>query len=196
MLRSIRLRGRGSAFSAKDFAGYGSRAAVDMAIGRLLDAGYIRRLRRGLYDYPRQDERLGGTLSPDLSQVAKALARRFGVRIQPHGAWAANLLALSTQVPAKIVYLTDGKTRSVDIGNQCITFKHVAPSKLDRGADLLVLIANALRSIGPEGVDKAVRKRLRRLLADSNPQRTLRDAKFLEAWILDIIKDVLPGDDA
>lgn len=190
ILKSLRLRGRGFAFTVKDFVHLGARGAVDWAIGSLLDAGHIRRIRRGLYDYPRHDDRLGGALSPDLDQVAQALARRFGVRIQPHGAWAANVLGLSTQVPAKVTYLTDGKTRSFDVGKQTIDFKHVEPGKLPSRGDLLGLIASALRSLGPAGVDAAVLAQLRSLLADRDPQRLVQDAKFLETWILDIIKEV------
>ncbi len=71
----------------------------------------------GLYYFPRKNERMGIPLSPDTDEIAAALARQTGTRIAPSGATAANRLGLSTQVPAKAVYLTDGRTRRVRVGN-------------------------------------------------------------------------------
>jgi hypothetical protein len=73
----------------------------------LLQNGTIRRVIRGLYDYPRFSTLLDQELSPDTDQAAQALARKFRWRIQPIGAVAQNLLGLSTQVPARIVYLSE-----------------------------------------------------------------------------------------
>jgi Family of unknown function (DUF6088) len=84
-----------------DFLDIGSRGTVDMAFGRLTRDGKIRRIRRGLYDMPKINEALGGKLSPDIDEAARAIARRQRWKIIPDGAWAANLLGLSTQVPPR-----------------------------------------------------------------------------------------------
>ena len=109
-LRRIHGNGGRWAFSARDFADLGSRPTVDSALHRLERKGSIRRVIRGIYDRPQFSEVLSTELSPDLDQVAQALARKFGWRIQPSGAVAQNLLRLSTQVPARAVYLSDGRT--------------------------------------------------------------------------------------
>ena len=116
---SYRIRGNGSgwAFSPKDFLDLGGRPTVDSALHRLTRRGEVRRVVRGIYDYPRFSKLLDQQLSPDVDQVARAIARKFGWRIQPSGAIAANLLGLSTQVPARAVYLSDGPDRSYKIGN-------------------------------------------------------------------------------
>ena len=49
--------GRGSIFAPSDFFDIGSRASVDQALSRLADQGLIRRLTRGLYDYPKHSPR-------------------------------------------------------------------------------------------------------------------------------------------
>jgi Family of unknown function (DUF6088) len=87
-----------------------------MTLTALVWDGVIRRIRRGLYDVPKVNPDLGGTLSPDIDQVARALARRHRWTIVPEGAWAANLLGLSTQVPAKIIYLSDRPNQKIQIG--------------------------------------------------------------------------------
>src|SRR2546427_9087415 len=103
LLRRIRGGRPDSLFSPRDFVDLGQRAAVDKALSRLAQAGRVRRIGRGLYDVPR-DHPLIGRLSPDPEAVARKLAQREGERLQPTGAAAANLLGLSEQVPARIVY--------------------------------------------------------------------------------------------
>src|SRR5277367_6165672 len=108
--------GRGWAFSQADFADLGGRSAIDLALHRREHDGIIRRVIRGIYDYPGYSKTLRGPVSPDIDQVAHALARKFVWRIQPDGATAQNLLGLSTQVPAQAVYLSDGPDRSYALG--------------------------------------------------------------------------------
>jgi hypothetical protein len=115
LLRRIRGKGMGWVFSQHDFTGLTRRSAIDLALHRLVRKGEIRRVVRGLYDYPRFSALLNQELSPNIDQTAQALARKFGWRIQPGGPTAQNLLGLSTQVPARIVYLSDGPDRSYRI---------------------------------------------------------------------------------
>src|SRR5258706_10045184 len=97
VLKRIYGAGVGSVLSQDDFLDLGSRAAVDKALSRLAAKGTIRRLARGLYDYPKTHPQLG-VLAPDPGAVARAIAGKFATRLQPSGAYAANLLGLSTQV--------------------------------------------------------------------------------------------------
>src|SRR3982750_830034 len=99
ILDAIHSRGHGSVFVPADFLDLGSREAVDVALHRLARKGTIRRLARGVYDFPKQHPVLG-LLSPSAEAVARALAGRDRTRLQPAGAFAANVLGLSEQVPA------------------------------------------------------------------------------------------------
>jgi len=51
------------------------------------------------------------TGSPSPDDVASALAGRDGARLQASGAHAPNLLGLSDQVPVRLTFLTDGRSR-------------------------------------------------------------------------------------
>ncbi len=104
--------GRGWAFSPRDFLDIGERATVDSALHRLMARGEVRRVIRGIYDYPRFSKLLEQQVSPDIDQVARTIGRKFRWRIQPSGATAMNLLGLSTQVPGRVVYLSDGPDRA------------------------------------------------------------------------------------
>jgi hypothetical protein len=95
-------------FVPADFLDLGSRKAIDIALHRLARKGTIRRLAHGVYDFPKEHPVLG-TLSPSADDVASALAGRDRTRLQPAGAYAANALGLSEQVPANAVFLTDAR---------------------------------------------------------------------------------------
>ena len=67
--------GRGWAFSQTDFSGFGTRTAVDVALHRLLTQRTIRRVIRGIYDYPKYSKKLDRELSPDIDQAASGWIR-------------------------------------------------------------------------------------------------------------------------
>lgn len=142
ILDRIRSQGRGKVFTPKDFLDLASRDAADQSLSRLVKSGDITRLARGLYHYPEMNERLGIPLAPDLDDIAEALGRQTGSRVVPSGAVAANRLGLSTQVPAKPVYLTDGRTRQVRIGKTLIQLRHAAPKELPAGTLPVVAARN------------------------------------------------------
>src|ERR1022692_5301578 len=148
----IERLGNGKAFSAKDFLNIASRGSIDMALSGLAREGTIRRIRRGLYDMPKVNAALGGELSPDIDEAARAIARRQRWKIVPEGAWAANLLGLSTQVPSKITYLTDGPNNELLIGRRSIHFKHARPKAMAGLEGKFALVVQALRYIGKQGI--------------------------------------------
>src|SRR6202162_2390595 len=129
ILAAINGRGRGAVFVPADFLALGSREAVDLALHRLARKGTIRRLARGVYDFPKEHPVLG-LLSPSAEAVARALAGRDHTRLQPAGAYAANALGLSEQVPAKAVFLTDGPSRTVKIGPTTIQLRRTTAKKM------------------------------------------------------------------
>jgi predicted transcriptional regulator of viral defense system len=123
VLERAKALGQGSALTPKAFGDLGNRAAIDQALSRLTKAGKIRRISRGVYDVPKNHPRLG-PLSPDLDAVARAIADQSGYRLQSTSARAANAFGLSSQVPAQIVYLIDGSSRKIKVGEQIIHFRH------------------------------------------------------------------------
>lgn len=190
ILARIRGKGRGCVFSSKDFLDLGDRNPVDKALSRLWAQGIIRRVTTGIYDFPREDVEVGGRLSPDIHQVAQTIARKNGVCIQPSGALAANLLGLSTQVPAKIVYLTNGKSRTVEIRNRTLIFKRVKPREIRPGNEISILVTQALRFLGKERIEKNVIDHLRRQLSDVDKKKLLKDARYVEDWIWEVVRRI------
>jgi hypothetical protein len=179
--------GRGSAFTPNAFLDLGSRDAVDKALSRLAAKGTIRRLARGLYDYPREHPELG-VLSPDIEKVAKALAGKDRIRLQPAGAYAANLLGLSEQVPAKVVFLTDGPSRTVEIGRQEIQLRRTTPRNMAMAGRLSGLLIQALRHLGKEHITPARVAHLKRTLPAKERQCLLKDLPLAPTWMHPLLR--------
>jgi hypothetical protein len=178
---------RGWVFTPAHFSDLGSRDAVASALRRYRQSGRIRQLARGLYDYPRTDPELG-MLTPSPEAVARALAGRDAVRLQPSGAYAANLLGLSTQIPMKIVYFTDGRSRTVQIGKKLIRLKQTTPRNMATAGRISGLVIQALRNLGRQHVDEDVIAQLDRRLDTEDRKQLLKDVRFAPAWIADIMR--------
>jgi len=143
---------------------------------------YIRQLTRGLYDYPKKDPQIG-ILSPSIDAVAKALTFRHDIRLQPTGGYAANLLGLSDQVPMKIVFLTDGPNRRIQLGNLQIILKRTSPRNMAAAGRISGLVIQALRHVGQRNVDDQMISKLRQTLLAKDKKRLLLDLRHAPAWV-------------
>lgn len=189
LLAAIHGRGRGSVFVPADFLDLGSREAIDIALHRLARKGTIRRLARGVYDFPKQHPVLG-LLSPSAETVARALAGRDRTRLQPAGAYAANVLGLSEQVPAKAVFLTDGPTRTVKIGPTTIQLRRTTARNMAAAGRLSGLLIQALRELGKEHVTPERRAHLRRTLPADKRRELIRDLRLAPVWMHPIFREL------
>ena len=186
---AIRSRGRGSVFVPTDFLEIGSREAVDITLHRLARKGIIRRLARGVYDFPKEHPLLG-PLSPSAEAIAKALAGRDRTRLQPAGAYAADALGLSEQVPAKAVFLTDGPTRTVKIGRTTIQLRRTTAKNMAAAGRLSGLLIQALRELGEQHVTPERREHLKRTIPADNRRELIKDLPLAPAWMHPIFREL------
>jgi len=176
------LGGPGVVVTAKDFVDVAERAAVDQALARLVRSGTLVRVHRGLYHLPRVSDKLGITMPPDPDAIADAVGRQTGSPVAPSDAAVANRLGLSTQVPAKHVYLTTGRSRIMRIGRQTIRFKRVSARRLPRVPPEVMQALQALRSAGPNPGDAAIRAISRSLTARER-EHVVRHAQYDTHWM-------------
>lgn len=182
-------KGRGYVFTPSDFLDLGARTGVDQALSRLTAQGIIRRLSQGLYDYPKSSPRFG-LLSPDSDAIAQALARKDNHVLQISPARAANMLGLTTQVPAKAVYLTDGPSRTRRIGRQTIQMKHASQKSLAGAGRLSGAVFQALRYVGRDSIDDKVIRKLRNALNDDDRADLIKHSLSVPEWMRPVAQQI------
>jgi hypothetical protein len=181
-----------------DFLDLAPRAAVDKALQRLATVGTIRRIDRGLYDQPRLNKLTGRTTVPDTRAVIDAVARRDQARFIVDGLTAANDLGLTTAVPAHVTVFTDNRLRPIKLGNQTITFKQAAPSRLYWAARPAMRVVQALywvKDLIPSDRD-GIMSRLNRILNDPGNGSAIRDdlkdgLPAMPTWIQSLVRGLL-----
>jgi hypothetical protein len=186
IMKRIRGKGRGWVFTPKHFIDYGTRGAIDMALSRLTKAGRIRRVGRGLYDYPRHHAMLG-TLSPDTDSLADALSIQAGDTLAPSGAAAANSLGLSTQVPARASYAINGRSRTKRAAGRSVTLRHSRAPVLEGVPDDANAVVQALAYLGKNEVDADVIQRFARRIDDKDMKALLQARSHLSGWMGDVV---------
>ena len=191
ILARVRSRGRGRVYIPQDFLDLGARAAIDSALHRLLKSGEIRRAGRGPYHYPTEGR--FGAAPPEEAELVAAVARRTGSVMQLAGPGALNRLGLSTQVPARSVYLTDGPSRTLDLGGRRIEFRNTSRRYLIAPGTTAGLVIQALRELGRDNVDRDVINRIQRTLDEEDLMRLRKARKRLPAWILQALEPVIGG---
>lgn len=187
--KRIVRKGRGAVFAPTDFLDLGSRASVDQALSRLADQDMIRRLTRGLYDYPKVSNRFG-KLAPSLDDVAQAVARKDNQTLQISPTLAANQLGLSSQVPSHVTYLTDGPTRTKQIGNQTIHFRNAAQKTLVGAGQKTGAVFQALRYVGKDRVNDTVVRKLAGSLDSKDRVQLVKQSRHVPTWMHPIVQQI------
>ena len=162
---------------------------IQKVLERETNAGRIMRLGQGIYYMPKVDDVYGlGIIYPSLEEIARRLAERDKVRIEPTGANAANLLGLSTQVPMNLCFLTDGSSKEIKMSNgRTLKFIHAPLKNFTFTNRTLMLITFALKEIGKDNILSEQTDRIRKLLANIPLEQTKVDLKLMPAWIRNYI---------
>lgn len=188
-----------------DFADLGNRAAVDKTLQRLATTGELRRVDRGLYDRPRNNELTGRPTVPDYRAVIRAVTRRDQARAVIDGMTAANDLGLTTAVPARIEVLVDARLKPIKLGSQEIHFKLAAPSRLYWAGRPAMRVVQALHwmqdMLTHDNERQRVQAVLRRLLADPRHGQAIRDdlragLSALPIWMQEFLRALLDSANA
>ncbi|WP_379090709.1 DUF6088 family protein [Pedobacter sp. UC225_65] len=173
---------RGEIFFAEDFMKYGSPENIRLTLFRMEKDGLLNRLSQGIYLKPKQDPLLGD-IYPGIEEIATAIAKRDKARIAPTGVMALYVLGLTTQVPLKAVYLTDGSQRDIKIGNRTIKFKRTAPKSFAIKDELLHLIVQAFKETGQQEITVSFLERIKPSVLKVDRQMIETQLKYAPVWI-------------
>jgi hypothetical protein len=188
IIAKIYSNGRGHVFTAKDFSHIANAASVRTTLTRLTQKGTIRRLMRGIYEYPEYNQFINDFVNPSVNKVATAIARAHGWTIQPEGNAALNLLGLSTQVPAKWEYLSDGPSKCFSWAGGNVSFKHRTNKEITPLSSSTALLVQALKALGKDNVTDEMVERIGARLRKTDIQLALRESRYATSWVYEMIK--------
>jgi hypothetical protein len=175
-------------FTPKHFINISSYDAVKKALERLVKSKKVRRVARGVYDIP-YESKLTGIMSPDISKIVDAIADRDKIRVQPTGAQAANLLGLSEQVPAKVIYLTDGRRKEIIVGSVTIIFKPTGAKDMSLADTFFGLMIQALKYLGQKKIDNVVINKIKRMIKENPNEEIEKKLDHAPIWIAELLKN-------
>jgi len=185
--KTIKSKPRGSLLFPEDFSEKGSAESVRKALQNLKEKGVIKSVAHGIYVRPVIDEYIGEVL-PTAEEVAKAIEKRDMIKLVPTGAYALHALGLSTQIPLKLVFLTDGTSRTIAVGNRTIKLKKTTPRNLKARGKISSLVIQALREIGKGNATEEELEKITELLQQEDQSNLKFDISLAPEWIRKIMK--------
>ena len=181
----IRNLPRGRPFTTSRFAEHGARGAVDRALSRIVHAGEIERLSRGVFVRPGKSRFVGKVL-PGVFDVVRVIAGDNGETVQVHGAEAARRFGLTTQAPVTPTFHTSASSRQVRIGNTTVRLIRTAnPRRLQFAGEPAGLALAALWYLGKDHVTPETVATIRSALS-ADEFKKLRSAD-LPAWMTKVL---------
>jgi hypothetical protein len=187
IITKIKKAKKGALFFSDNFASFGSAETVRRTLNRMVEEGKIDRVSSGIFVRP-QIDKIIGKITPKIEDIADAIARRDKAKIIPTGAYALNRLGLSTQVPMKIVYLTDGSARNIKVGKYTIAFIRTSPKNVAAIGKISRLAIQALKSIGKKNISKMEIEHIQGALMKEKKAYLEHDLRIAPAWIREIIR--------
>ncbi|SIQ19112.1 DUF6088 family protein [Maribacter ulvicola] len=181
----------GAIFFADDFSDLGSQSAIHTTLHRLEKRKVLSRISHGIYAKPKVSELLNQEILPSVEEVAKAIAKRDRAKLLPSGSYAQYVLGMSTQIPLKLVYYTDGKARTIKVGNRTIQFKRTTPKNLALKGKVGRLVVQALRDIGRDKITQQEEETIINLLKKEDIKNLKHDIALAPQWIAEIMAKAL-----
>lgn len=181
----------GQIFSPSDFKELGSSTAIRKALSRLVEQGHVERMGQGIYVIPKNDKVFGKVL-PSMEQLAEALAKKDHVKIKPSGQYALNKVGLSTQVPMRLVFLTSGNSKRIQIGKNALIFKSSTAKKLSMKGDITSLLFLGLEELNLQKLSQTQMDRILELIKQEKPENLKYNLRLAPSKVSDfVVKNLL-----
>ncbi len=178
------------AFTSSDFVDIDNYKLISKTLERLEDDKTISRARRGVYYITKYNEILGIEESPDINEIALAIARQFNIVIIPSGNYALNIIGLSTQVPSKYIYITNGPYNEYDVGNNKIYFKHSTSREISNIPYKILVSIQALKTLGKDNIDNKIRNKISCFLSNDDKEYINNNNLRITSWIYEQLKKI------
>ncbi len=176
----------GDVFLPSDFKDIGTSTAIRKALSRLVETGRVERMGQGIYVIPKYDKVFGKVL-PSIEQIADILAKKDHVKIKPSGQNALNKVGLSTQVPMRLVFLTTGHSKKIQIGKSAIIFKPTTAKKLSMKGEITSLLFLGLEELDLKTISPAQLDHIQMLIKKDSPENLKYNLRLAPAKVSDFV---------
>lgn len=176
----------GQIFLPSDFKELGTSTAIRKALSRLVEAGQVERMGQGIYVIPKNDK-VFGKVMPSIEELAEALAKKEHVKIKPSGQYALNKVGLTTQVPMRVVFLTTGNSKRIQIGKNAIVFKSTTAKKLSMKGDITSLLFLGLEELDLQKISPSQLERILELLKQESPENLKYNLRLAPSKVSDFV---------
>ncbi len=190
VLDQLRQKGRGWVFTILDFPATQDKNEFKNVLRALCMAGRVRKVAAGVFHYPRKIRHLNLEVPPEPIKVARAVAKLGGHRIALTGAEAANRFGLSTQVPAKLAYLTDGPDKVIHLGKTTLRLRHVPADCVRVGGPLERALVQAILYLGPDALDEKAIQKLRQAVPPTRRHKVFAAGERFGGWVGQILQKI------
>ena len=157
----------GAVFSSADFLSVGTRAAVDQTLFRMMSAGIIERVARGLYVTAGQ--------RVDAQTIAHAMAQKTGEQVG---------LAPAAGADDLLVVPTSGLTRTVTAAGYTVQFRRMSQRKVQLAASLK---GRVLLELWNRGMQNLTTLDIQRATGDWAEGEMDNYAALIPAWLRTVI---------
>ena len=190
ILKRIESTGRGSLFVIPDFADIASRQVIRRSLLRMEQRNILKRVIRGIYEYPLFNDFLDEFVAPAPNMVAEAIARANQWTVVPYGDTILNLMKLSTQVPAQWIYISSGPYKTYRYGHTVIQFHHTASRDIINMSRKTLEIIQALKALGKDNLNYVLLAKIKSLLTSDEKKLVLSETQYSTQWIYEAIKTI------
>ncbi|WP_434334632.1 DUF6088 family protein [Mycoplasma capricolum subsp. capricolum] len=180
----------GKVFISNDFLDIASNETVRRTLNKLVNENKIKRIMNGFYYNPEYSELIHEYEMFTVNELAFSIARKYNWEIAPFGIACLNILGLSTQVPAKMIYVSNGKNKTYKIQKREIEFKKVNNKEISNMSLKTKIVIQAIKEIGKNELNQKDINKIQNQLSNTEKQNLLKEAKNTIAWIYEYIKKI------
>ncbi|AJM71511.1 DUF6088 family protein [Mycoplasma yeatsii] len=177
-------------FTSDDFLDIASSETVRRTLNRLAKDQKIRRIINGFYFTPKYVELIKEYGTFNVYELIDAIARKYNWDIAPFGLACLNILSLSTQVPAKVIFVSNGRNKTFNADGMTIEFRKVSSREISNMSLKTRIVIQAIKELGKGKIKKYHIDRIRWRLAEEEKQNLLVEARHTTKWIYEHIKEI------
>lgn len=172
----------GSVFVIFDFSDLAEPKTVSKTLARLLEAGTIEKVMRGVFWKP------DSAASPHPDDVAHAIARENVWQLVPCGDTALHIVGIEEQHPNVWTYVTDGNYRSYSYDGKIISFLHSSGKNFSAVSEKAALLVQVIKACGQGKLSEEYKFKIRAFFKPEEVRQILRECRFAPEWVIKAIR--------